>query len=55
MPVPIYFKIVLLREDGAFRNNIEKELQKLHPNLKQKMYIIYLQRIFALPVMQCKW
>ena len=35
-------------------NNIGKEPQKPHPKLKN-MYIIYLMRIFALPVIHCKW
>ena len=44
----------LQQEAGAFGNNIEKEPQK--PRLKLKnMYVIYLQRIFALPSIQCKW
>ena len=44
----------LPQEVGAFGINIEKEPQKPCPKLK---YInnIYLQRIFALPAIQCKW
>ena len=48
-----YFKIYLSQEAGAFGNNIEKELQKPHPTLKN-MNIKYLQGIFALPAIQCK-
>ena len=43
-----YFKTFLLQEAGAFGNNIEKELPKPHPKLKN-MYIRYLQRLFPLP------
>ena len=43
-----YSKIFLLPEAGAFGKNIEKETQKPRPELKN-IYIIYLQRIFALP------
>ena len=50
-----YFKFFLPQEVGAFGNNIEKEPQKSRPNLKNKMYIIYLQRIFALPAIPWKW
>ena len=49
-----YFKIFLPQEAGAaFGNNIEKELQK--PRQKIYVYIIYLQRIIALPAVRCKW
>ena len=48
-----YFKIFLSQEAGAFGNDIEKEPQKSHPKL-ENMYIIYLQRIFALPAIQSK-
>ena len=47
-------QIFLQQEVGAFANNIGKEPQKPRPKLKY-MYIIYLQRIFALPTIQCKW
>ena len=46
----------LEQEAGAFGNNIGKEPRK--PRLKLKkyvQYIIYLQRIFAPPAIQCKW
>ena len=42
------FQFFLPQEAGAFGINIEKEPQKPRPQLKN-MYIIYLQRIFALP------
>ena len=48
-----YFKIFLSQEAGAFGNDIEKEPQKSHTKL-ENMYIIYLQRIFALPAIQSK-
>ena len=48
------FQNCLPQEAGAFGNNIEKEPQKPRPKLK-KMYMICLQRIFALPAAQCKW
>ena len=44
----------LQQKAGAFGNNIGKEPQKPHPQLKN-MYIIYLLIIFALPPIQCKW
>ena len=47
-------KNFLLQEAGAFRNNIEKKPRKPHPKLKN-MCVKYLQIIFALSVMQCKW
>ena len=40
------------QEAGAFGNNIERESQKPLPKLKN--VYIYLQRIFALPAIQCK-
>ena len=49
-----YFKFFLSQEAGAFGNKIEKEQQKPCSKLNW-MYIIYLQRIFALPAIQCKW
>ena len=42
------------QEVGDFGNNIEKELQKPHPKLKN-MYITCLQIIFTLPAVQFKW
>ena len=33
-----YFIIFLPQEAGTFQNNIEKELQKLLPNLKKTVY-----------------
>ena len=33
-----YFTTFLPQEAGAFQNNIEKELQKLLPNLKKIVY-----------------
>ena len=48
-----YFKIFLLQETEAFGSNIEKEPQKSHPKLKD-LCVIYLQRMFALPAIQCK-
>ena len=42
-------QIFLSQEAGAPGNNIEKELQKQCPRLK------YLQKIFALTAVQCKW
>ena len=47
------FKNVLAQEAGVFGNNIEKELQKPCPKLKN-MCIIYLQRTFALFAIKCK-
>ena len=49
-----YLKIFLFQEAGASGNNIEKEPQKPRPKLK-KYNIKYLQGIFALPSIQCKW
>ena len=46
-------KFSLQQEAGAFGNDMGKELQKPRPKLKN-MYIIYLQRIFALPAIQGK-
>ena len=43
------------QEAGTSRNNIGKEPQKPHPKLKKYIYIKYLQRMFALPAIQCKW
>ena len=43
----------LQQETEAFGNDIEKELRKPRPKLKN-MYIIYLRRIFTLPTTQCK-
>ena len=48
------FIFFLPQEAGAFRNNIEKKPQKPQPKLKN-MYVIYLQIIFALSAIQCKW
>ena len=48
------FQICLPQEVGAFGNNIEAEPQKPRPKLKN-MFVIYLQRIFALPGIRCKW
>ena len=48
------FKIFLQQKAKTHGNNIGKEPQKPRPKLKNK-YIIYLQRIFALPAIQCKW
>ena len=48
------FQFFLSQEDGAFENNIEKKPQKPRQKLKN-VYIIYLQRIFALPAVQCNW
>ena len=48
------FQFFFPQEAGAFGNNIGKELQKSHPKLKN-MYVIYLRKIFALSVIQCKW
>ena len=42
---------VLPQEAGAFGINIEKEPQKPRTKL-ENMYVIYLQRIFALPAVQ---
>ena len=44
----------LAQEAGAFRNNIEKKPQKSCPKLKN-MYVTYLNIIFALSAIQCKW
>ena len=44
----------LPQEAGAFGNNIEDEPQKPRPRWKN-MYITNLMRIFALPLIQCKW
>ena len=44
----------LQQKDGGFGNNIGKEPEKPRPKLTN-VYIIYLLRIFALPVIQCKW
>ena len=46
-------QIFLPQEAGAFGNNKEKELEKPCSKLKN-ICIIYLQRIFALPAIQCK-
>ena len=43
------------QEAGASRNNIEKEPQKPHPKLKKYVFIKYLERVFVLPAVQCKW
>ena len=48
-----YFKMFLPQEAGAFGKYIEKEPEKPGTKLK-KMYIIYLQRIFVVPAIQCK-
>ena len=48
------FKIFLQQEGGAFENNIGREPQKPRPKL-QNIYIKYLLRILALPIIQCKW
>ena len=40
-----YFKILLPQEAGGFGNNIEKEPQKLHPNLKKCFYYLFTQNI----------
>ena len=42
-----YFKIFLPQEAGAFGNNIEKEPQKLRPNLK-KICILHIFREYLL-------
>ena len=44
----------LQQKAEAFGNKIGKEPQKPRPKLKN-LYIIYLLRIAALPVIQCKW
>ena len=44
----------LPQEAGAFGNNIENESQKSRPKWKN-MYITYLMRIFALPLIRCNW
>ena len=49
------FQKFLSQEAGASGNNIEKEPQKSYPKLKKYIYIKYLQIIFALPAIQCKW
>ena len=46
-----YFKFLLPQEAGALGNNIEKDRK----SQAQNMYIVYLQKIFALPAIQCKW
>ena len=40
-----YFKILLPQETGAFGNNIEKEPQKLLPNLKKYVYYIFTENV----------
>ena len=40
-----YFKSFLLKEGGAFGNNIEKELQKPHPKLKRYVNYIFIDNI----------
>ena len=42
-----YFKIFLPQEAGAFGNNIEKEPQKLRPNLKKFVYYIFLENTYS--------
>ena len=53
------FLFFLPQEAGAFGTAKEKEPQKRnrksHTQNWKNMYIIYLQRIFALPEFQCKW
>ena len=44
----------LPQKAGAFGNNIENEPQKPCPKWKN-MYITYLMKIFALPLIRCKW
>ena len=46
-----YFKFLLPQEARALGNNIESDRK----SQAQNMYIIYLQKIFALPAIQCKW
>ena len=43
------------QEAGTSRNNIGKEPQKPRPKLKKYIYIKHLQRMFALPAIQCNW
>ena len=40
-----YFKIFLPQEAGAFRNNLEKELQKPRPKLKKYVCFIFTENI----------
>ena len=49
------FQNFLSQEVATSENNIEKEPQKPRPRLKKYIYIKYLQTIFALPAIQCKW
>ena len=42
-----YFKILLPQEAGGFGNNIEKEPQKLHPNLKKCLYYLFTQNVYS--------
>ena len=44
----------LPQEAGAFGNNIENEPQKPRPRWKN-MYVTYLMKIFALPLIRWKW
>ena len=44
----------LPQEAGAFGNNIENEPQKPRPRWKN-MYVTYLMKIFALPLIRRKW
>ena len=39
------FQFFLLQGAGAFRNNIEKELQKPRPKLKKYIYYIFTEKI----------
>ena len=49
-----FFQIFLSQEAGASGGNIEKELQKPWPKLREKTYIKFFHRMFALPAIQCK-
>ena len=43
------FQFFFPKKTGAFGNNIEKELQKPHPNLKKYLYyILYIYREYLL-------
>ena len=49
-----FFQIFLSQEAGASGGNIEKELQKPWPKFREKTYIKFFHRMFALPAIQCK-
>ena len=49
-----YFKFFLPQEARSFENNIENKTQEPRPKLKKNIHVIYLNVIFAVPVIQCQ-